>query len=434
MSAMTLQQALERLDAGDRPATFLLSGDELLIRRASEAISAKLLKRLSAGFNHVVLEGASAPDVVREVTTAPMFRGPKVVVVRDPEFLLSKKGRSDALAKIKEAWNAGKRRVAVNRILTLFAKAGLGVEALRAPDPEVLGGELGLEIEEADVAFLQAMAAFCQAEGIDAPEGGAKAFEDLLAKGFPAGHALIIEATQLDGLNGLVKKLKKEAVFIEQKVERELRKLDIHELAVAILEPFKKRLSPRAEERLKDLCGGNLRLIQSEIEKLAIYVGDERDTIEDADVNLLVQRVREEEFREISDAIGARKFRDALHYVEVALAQGEPALKIHGAIAANVRRMLEDRARYTRLGLSPRIGQRDFEARALPELERACKARGARMPHPYVCWLGFQACMRYELGELVRALSAVADADVELKSGGQARQSLTRMLVRIVRK
>ncbi len=434
MSAMTPQQALERLDAGERPAIFLLSGDELLIRRTSDALVAKLLHKPSPGFNHVVLEGASAPDVVREVTTAPMFRGPKVVVVRDPEFLLSKKGRGDALAKIKEAWNAGKRRIAVNRILALFAKAGLGVQALAAPDPEVLSSDLGLEIEEADVAFLQAMAEFCQAEGIGAPEGGAKAFEDLLAKGFPPGHALIVEATQLDGLSGLVKKLKKEAVFIEQKVERELRKLDIHALAVSLLEPFGKRLSPRAEEKLKDLCGGNLRLVQSEVEKLAVYVGDERDTIEEADVRLLVQRVREEEFREISDAIGARKFRDALHCVEVALSQGEPALKIHGAIAANVRRMLEDRARYGRLGLSPRIGQREFEARALPEIERACQERGTRMPHPYVCWLGFQACMRYELGELVRGLSAVADADVELKSGGQARQVLTRMLVRIVRK
>ena len=434
MSAMTTQQALERLSKGEKPCTFLLSGDELLIRRSSEALVGKLLKKPSPGFNHVVLEGASAADVVREVTTAPMFRGPKVVVVRDPEFLLSKKGRGDALTKIKEAWNGGKRRIAVNRVLTLFAKVGLGVDALAAPDPETLSDELGLEIEDADVAFLQAMAEFCRSEGIAAPEGGAKAFEDLLAKGFPPGHTLIIEATQLDGLSGLVKKLKKEAVFIEQKVERELRKLDIHSLAQELLQPFKKRLAPRAEERLKDLCGGNLRVIQSEIEKLAIYVGDERDTIEEADVTLLVQRVREEEFREISDAIGARKFRDALHYVEVALGQSEPALKIHGAIATTVRRMLDDRARYSRLGLSPRIGQRDFEARALPEIERACKERGARMPHPYVCWLGFQACMRYELGELVRGLSAVADADVELKSGGQARQVLTRMLVRIVKK
>ncbi|MDR0965538.1 MAG: DNA polymerase III subunit delta [Myxococcales bacterium] len=434
MSATTLPQVLKQLDAGERPSLFLLSGDELLIRRSSDALVAKLLTKPSPGFNHVVLEGASASDVVREVTTAPMFRGPKIVVVRDPEFLLSKKGRGDALAKIKDAWSAGKRRIAANRILGLFAKAGLGVEALAAPDPGVLQRELGLDLEAADIAFLKSMAEFCQTEGIGAPEGGAKAFEDLLGKGLPEGHALIVEATQLDGVSGLVKRLKKEAVFIEQKVERELRKLDIHDLAAELLTPFKKRLSPRAEERLKDLCGGNLRLIQGELEKLATYVGAERATIEEDDVTLLVQRVREEEFREVSDALGARKFRDALHYVEVALDQGEPALKLHGAIASNVRRMLEDRARWSRLGLSPRIGQRDFEARGLPELERECKERGVKVPHPYVCWLGFQACMRYELGELVRGLSAVADADVELKSGGQARQTLTRMLVRIVRK
>ena len=126
--------------------------------------------------------------------------------------------------------------------------------------------------------------------------------------------------------------------------------------------------------------------------------------------------------------------RNGISLLEIRGVDGTNISKITADKAKEVRRMLDDRARYSRLGLSPRIGQRDFEARALPEIERACKERGARMPHPYVCWLGFQACMRYELGELVRGLSAVADADVELKSGGQARQVLTRMLVRIVKK
>ncbi len=437
MSAMTPQEALRTLEAGNgsvRPAIFLLSGDELLIRRTSDALTEKLLGKKSPGFNHVVMEGASAADVAEELLTVPMFRGPKAVVVRDPEFLLSKRGRGDALSKIKDAWNAGKRRVAVNRILALFAKVGLGVDALECPDPEMLEDELGIQLEEADADFLRTLADYCRSEGITAPEGGAKVLEDLISKGFPKGHTLIIEATQLDGTNALVKRLKKEGVFVEQKLEQQLRNLDIHGLCTELLQPFGKRIDAAAENLLKDLCGGNSRLIQGELEKLAVYVGSERDVIREADVRLLVQRVREEEFKEISDAIGARKFREVLHYIDVSLAQGEPALKIHGAIAATVRRMLEDRVRWSRAGMSPRMTQREFEARGLPLLKQECEARSLKMPHPYVAWLGFQACMKYEVSELVRALSAAADADVELKSGGQPGQCLTALAIRIVRK
>ena len=434
MSAMTPQEALRTLESGEHPSLFLLSGDELLIRRTSDALTERLLGKKSPGFNHVVLEGASAADVAEELLTVPMFRGPKVVVVRDPEFLMSKRGRGDALPKIKEAWNAGRRRAAVNRILALFAKVGLGVEALACPDPEALNDELGIELEEADEDFLRTLADFCRSEGITAPEGGSKVLEDLISKGFPKGHALIVEATQLDGTNALVKRLKKEGVFVEQKLEQQLRTLDIHGLCAELLKPFGKRIDAAAENLLKDLCGGSSRIIQSELEKLAIYVGSERDVIREADVRLLVQRVREEEFKEISDAIGARKFREVLHYIDVSLAQGAPALKIHGAIAATVRRMLEDRVRWGRVGLTPRISQREFESRGLPVLQQECEARGVKVPHPYVAWLGFQACMKYEVSELVRALSAVADADVELKSGGQPGQCLTALAIRIVRK
>ena len=427
----TVDGALKALSGGEEITCFLLTGDELLVRRASDAITEKLLHgaKRNIGFNCVVLDAPSASDVSEELLTVPMFRGPKVVVVREPEFLMPRRGREIDLSKIKMAWDTGKKRVAANRLLGILAKGGMGVPELLDPDADALA-DIGLTLADADFDFLNAVGEFCQAEGLRAAEGGTSALEALIKKGFPKGHALIVEAEKPDGTNALVKLLKKTGVFIEQKVESTLRKLDIHALSAEILKPFGKVMDADAEQLLKDCCGGSTRLIQSELEKLAVYAGDER-RIRAEDVRLLVRKVREEEYSELSDAIGRRSFREALSYVEASLSRGEEPLKIHGAVASQIRMLLLARARWSRFGIQPRISQREFEAKCLPILQQECSERGTKMPHPYVAWLSFQACMRYEMGELVRALSAVADADVSLKSGRQPRLALTQMLVRI---
>ena len=62
--------------------------------------------------------------------------------------------------------------------------------------------------------------------------------------------------------------------------------LGLAEIIAASLKPFQKTMSRGAEEALKDRCGGNMRLIQSELEKLALYA--EGPVIEAKDVALLL--------------------------------------------------------------------------------------------------------------------------------------------------
>lgn len=424
---------LKDIEAGKAPPVYLVTGEEFLVRKASDELVAKLLPKAMAGLNLAIHEGASPADVARDLATVPMFRGRKVVVVRDPEFLAPKKGRPDALNKIKEAWTAGRRKVAANRALALFSRAGWGPDQLAAPDVGAVARELELDLADADVAFLKEIGAFCKAEGLAAPEGDTGALERLLEKGVPKDHHLILEAVHLDGRSSLAKLCQKVGVLVDRKVERELRKLDIHETTVDVLGPLKKKLEPAAEKLLKDLCGGNMRLLQSELEKLALYVGDSK-SIGPADVEAIVRRAREEEFRELSDALGGRDLKAALRYVATALDQDEPALKIHGAIASITRRMLEDRVRWGKLGFGPRTGQRDFDARGIPALREEAEERGTKVPHPYVAWLGFQACMRFEVRELVQAMLAVAAADVSLKSGGNGRLVLESLALKLCRR
>jgi hypothetical protein len=89
---------------------YLFWGEEFLVRREADALARTLVPDAAAGLNLAVLDAASPREIAAELMTLPLFPGRKVVVVRDPEFLAPKKGRVDALGKVREAWKAGRRK------------------------------------------------------------------------------------------------------------------------------------------------------------------------------------------------------------------------------------------------------------------------------------------------------------------------------------
>jgi DNA polymerase III subunit delta len=354
------------------------------------------------------------------------------VLVRDPEFLAPKKGRGDALGKAREAWKAGKRKEGARRLLALAARAGWGVaqldpDASGAPGVEAWKEELNVDLAEADLAFLREAAAFCREERISAPEGDASALLELFQKGVPPGHALVLAASEVDAKSPLLKLAKDEGRLVERKVSSRLKDLDITELAAEFLRPFKKRLGRGAENALKERVGGNIRLLQSELEKLALYV--QSAVIETEDVALLVGHAREEEFLELSDALQKRDLRAALAYAEDAMGQGTHALQLLGAVASITRTLLENHERMNRYsnGAPPRSFD-DFKSRIWPRVEQEAKAAKGRAPHPYGAFLGMQAAARYGRKELLGALVACAESDLALKSSASGKLVIERLL------
>ena len=136
-----LDDVLEEAKAGNGASLYLLAGEEFLVRKGADDLVKRLVPDASAGLNFAVMDGASPREVAQELATLPLFPGPKVVLVRDPEFLAPKKGRGDALGKARDAWKAGRRKEGARRLLALAARAGWGPSELDpsapgAPSPE----------------------------------------------------------------------------------------------------------------------------------------------------------------------------------------------------------------------------------------------------------------------------------------------------------
>jgi DNA polymerase-3 subunit delta len=411
---------------------YLAWGEEYLVRREADALVEALVPGALASLNLVVLDGASPREVALELATLPLLPGNKVVLLRDPEFLAPKKGRTDALAKARDAWKAGRRKEGARRLLALVARAGWGAEALEPGQPgkpsvEDWKDELSVTLAETDLDFLREVAAFVREETLGPAESDASALLTLLERGLPKGHALVVAATDVEAKSPLLKLAREHGALVERKLASRLRDLDLNTVARDFLRPFQKRLGPGAEELLRERVGGSMRLLQSELEKLALHASGA--LIERADVELLVAHTRDEEFLELADALQKRDLPAALSYVDEALAGGAPPLLLLGAIASVVRGLVEAQERTTHLsgGRPPRSFD-DFKSRLFPAIEREAKAAGARVPHPYAAFIASLAGARYGRTQLRAALLACAEADLALKSSGAGKLVLERLL------
>jgi len=424
-----LGQVLAEIDGGMAAPFYLLWGEEFLVRKGADELVRHLLPKSALALSYSTRDGASPTELAQDLATLPLLRGRKVVFTTDPEFLAPKKGRGDPLAKAREAWKSGRRKEGARRVLGLVAKAGW----TKAPSPKQWKEELGVDLSDADLSLLREVLAFCEEEQITAPGSDVSPLVDLLEKGLPNTQILVIAATEVDQKNPLVKIASERGRLIERKVATRLKELDVSEVVQEVLAPFKKKLSSDAEALLKDRCGANMRALQMELEKLALHA--EGPVIEAADVEQLVGRSREEEFLELSNALQQRDLEAALAYVADAMQQGVHPLQVLGAVASILRTLLLNHDRLVRLarGRAPRYFD-EFKSRVFPAILKETTADGQRPPHPYAAFVGIQAAGRYERGELLGALASCAEADVALKSSGNGRLVLERLLWSVCRR
>ena len=405
-------------------AVILMHGEEFLARKAAEELVDRLVPPASRDFNLAILEAAASPaEVARELATVPMFRGTKVVWLRDPEFLAPRKAaKGDQLARLRELWEQGREKEAARRLLALAQKAGIDPAAGAAE----WKSEAGLEPDAADLAFCRDAASYAAANGIAPPATDASELERLLAQGIPPGHHLVVSATAIDGRLSLFKKLKDAGEEISFKPQGK-EKRDVASLARDALVEHGKQLSPAAAARLEALVGGDqMRLLHAELEKVALYVGDRR-VVEAEDVDAVVEASRDVEFL-LTNSVEKRDLHGALEGLAQLLEDGGGLPQAVASVAGCVRQLLA--AQEATRATGGRIP--GFGAAAAPWVTEFNSA-GLKMGNPNAAKFKAEAAARFGRGELVRALVEAAEVDVAVKSGG-GRLDVEKLLWRLCRR
>jgi DNA polymerase-3 subunit delta len=176
-----------------------------------------------------------------------------------------------------------------------------------------------------------------------------------------------------------------------------------------------KKLAPDAAELLVELVGQAMGLLDQELEKLAVAVGN-KAVIEAADVEKLVGRSRAADVFRIMDAIGEGRPTAALDILESLFAEGDDPLAILGPLTWQLRQLA---AVGRQLAQGQAVGPA-IDAANVPRFRREGIERQAR-------WLG-----RRRLDQLTDWL---VEINLGLKGGNPLpeRVQVERLIVRLAR-
>jgi DNA polymerase-3 subunit delta len=157
-------------------------------------------------------------------------------------------------------------------------------------------------------------------------------------------------------------------------------------------------IEPNAADLLGRLVGPNLRSLNNEIEKLTLYVNEQRP-IKKTDVELLVPYTEEAERFGMSNAIGRRDARRAYDQLCKELDEGKHPMAILGSIAAQIRALIE---------------VKDMAERGLRPAEIA-QAKGWRSD--YAAQARLREAANFSMTRLEQILEMLLELDLAIKTG-----------------
>lgn len=328
------------------PAVYLIYGEELLNKKAHDAIVAALLPGDSRRHNFESIQGdnQNIPEVLNRMNTYSLLSGTKVVSFQDTRVFDTHQQKDKLLDKTKAAYENRDMRKAAQYFLSVMAQLGLTFEDLRNDE----GGRLLLSEGATDMEWLDKIILHCAENefAIPADKDYAKLLEDAVIKGFPKKNHLIITSDFVDHRRGLYEAVRHSGMVVDcsvpkgsRQADRQLQEDVVRERAQSLLTPAKKKIDSRAFAELYELTGFDLRTFSGNLEKLILYVGD-RETITSEDVAATADRTREDPVFELTGAVSDRDAQKSMFYLNAILGKGGHPLQILAGLINHFRKML----------------------------------------------------------------------------------------------
>jgi DNA polymerase-3 subunit delta len=436
---LTIDKAVADARRGQASPVYLLHGDEYLTREGARALIDVLVPVANQSLSvEVLTEEAAQAALGAHLATLPLFGGTKVVVVHDIRAFVSKPATGGLARKSLEAWQAGDMARAARLLLQAIAASGEDAAFLaRAARGEVSDSQcarlVGDDADPDASRWLQEVAARAAADrmAVRPVAGGAQVYEQVVAAGIPAGACLVLTAELVDERRTLFKRIREAGVVIDCGVrgksawDTQMRPEAARARIAEAAEQAGKVLEEAAVRRILEQTGFSVRTLESELEKLFLYVGERRD-VTAADADAVLVNARETSIIALANALGDRDPGRALQALRSLTAQREPSLRILATLAGEIRSLILARSVLEeRLDgmMDPSMGYPAFQARVLPRLKAAGPAEDAVAylagMHPFRAFNLLRAAVRFPLGELLRDLEAIHEADLSLKTSGQ---------------
>jgi DNA polymerase III subunit delta len=221
---------------------------------------------------------------------------------------------------------------------------------------------------------------------------------------------LVLEAIQLDARMTLSKSLAAKTLVVTCELDGELpeRIAQTVVLAEEIARGANVRIDRDAAQLLAEITDANLAAVRTEIEKLAMYVG-ERKVIHRNDVAAIAISDKRYDVWQLSEMLATGDRKRAMLFLESMLREGEQPVAMVGAIAWMFRKLIE-------VGELPRGMQEWDISRKL-----GMRANTAK--------LAIREAKRIPRKQLEAGLLELAEADSRLKSGNAGPRAIMEFLL-----
>lgn len=242
-----------------------------------------------------------------------------------------------------------------------------------------------------------------------------------LISNMPSYATLIFTATKADKRKKLLKAVAEKGEVHELNPFRAHEDREIRFWVEEYLKKQGKQLQREAMEHLMAVLATMSQVprgfLASELDKAILYAGAE-PAINRKALEEVLAAVPEISAFAMTDALARRNAAQALARLEELLASREPPLKLIGLLAYNVRRWWQVRQIIDRLGT---------EAEMLSAL-------GAKSGSPFMARRTISQSRSFDSESLKQALLTLADANVAIRSGGDPRPYLERVIIELCQK
>lgn len=432
-----LTSLLSDLNSGKGPRLLLLFGDDLPVQQAAKAILNSLVPPDRRGFNFERFDGrvTSWEQIDGSLMTPPFLPGKKLLWVENAPYFLSKEQKVELSEKILNLWRDGRRDDAAKSVVELLVLEGWTQEQWERLEATSARQFINLfDTEGADgQEIVEALLAHCKSRDLDLTRrrgGESQALIHWLDQGLPEWSFLLLTAEQVDRRTRLYKRFEESGAALYLGLERDkggkVSRESLIEFIHQHLRQAGKSLEPQAREMLVERCGGDLRAMQQELDKLLLFAGD-RASIRTEDVEAVVTDRGEGWIFDLTRAIAARDAPAALAQLARLLSHGDHPLRLLGTLTSEIRRLLTARQL-----LDTRLAKRWRRGMTYNQFQQSVLGQGGPllMRNPYADYMCFQRAEKFALGELRDWMESLFDADFRLKSsGGQPRLVMEKLLL-----
>ncbi len=432
-----LATVLAEIRKGKPPSFVLLFGDDYQVHSACKAILDLLVPTERQIFNLERFDGGSVPwdQIEAALMTPPFFAGTKAVFIEDAPYFFSRESKGDLSEKVLQLWGEGKKDEAARLFFDLLILEGWTQEKwerLEEPFSDASVAELfGSDRKEAREEVL-ALAAFCRARGMDfgrRGKGEGHRLTELLEQGIPSGVVLLLAASHVDRRIRLYRSFQDKGIVLDLALKRDrsgrISPEVVREFLDQSLKEGGKKIEAQAREMILLRAGGELWGIRQELEKLFLYAGEE-PWIRARDVEQVFVDQGEAWIFDLTRAIAERDSLRALGLLARLLSQGDHPLKLLGAIASEVRRLLA-----ARCWIEGELRVQWKKGMTFAQFQTSVLRQGSPLlgQNPYGDYMTFQRAEGFTTSGLISYLERIYEADIQLKTTGTSHRLVMERLV-----